>query len=350
MEIPIYQMNKKILFGFIVLGALVVNLVIISLITGNYSAMTPLDSFRALVSVVTGRDFGLPKTIVGIMTNIRIPRTIASLLIGGTLAAAGCSFQELFRNSLASPDVLGVSSGACTGAALGIVLGAGTLMIHMLSFLSGIAALVLVFVLSRIFKGSATSNLLISGMLISGMMNSLLGLLKYIADQETQLPAIVYWTMGSVSSIESKQLISVALPVLISLSALFVVRWRMNFFAVNKNEAASMGVNLRLLRVIVVIAATLLVSSVVSIAGSISWIGLVIPHLIKTIFGNNTRWSFPLSVLAGSSFLCGVDILNRLISTSEVPVSILTGLTGIPIFIVCIFCSKKVRRVSNAKS
>lgn len=343
-------MNKKILVGFIVLGALAVSLAIISLITGNYSAMTPADAFRALVSVVTGHDYGLPKTMIGIMTNIRIPRTIASLLIGGTLAAAGCSFQELFRNSLASPDVLGVSSGACTGAALGIVLGAGTLMIRMLSFLSGIAALVMVFLLSHIFRGSTTSNLLISGMLVSGMMNSLLGLLKYTADQETQLPAIVYWTMGSVSSVESEQLLSVALPVLISLAALFVVRWRMNFFAVSENEAVSMGVDLRLLRVIVVIAATLLVSSAVSIAGSISWIGLVIPHLIKTIFGNNTRWSFPLSVLAGSSFLCGVDILNRLISTSEVPVSILTGLTGIPIFVVCIFCNKKIRRVSNAES
>lgn len=343
-------MNKKILAGFIILNVLVVSLTAVSLFTGNYSAMSPVDGVKALASVVTGSNFGSPKTMIGIMTNIRIPRTIASLLIGGTLAAAGCSFQELFRNSLAAPDVLGVSSGACTGAALGIVLGAGTAMIRLLSFSAGIAALGIVFLLSRIFKGNSTSNLLISGMLVSGMMNSLLGLLKYTADQETQLPAIVYWTMGSVSSVESEQLLSIALPVLFSFAALFAVRWRMNFFAVSENEAASMGVDLRLLRVIVVVAATLLVSSAVSIAGSISWIGLVIPHLIKTVFGNNTRWSFPLSVFAGSSFLCSVDILNRLISTSEVPISILTGLTGIPIFVACIFCNKKVRRVSNVES
>ena len=245
-------------------------------------------------------------------------------------------FQEIFKNDLASPDILGVSSGACVGAAIAIISGASTYMIQLGAFVTGIATVIVVYLLSHVFKGNATVSLLISGMLISGLMNSILGLIKYLANQETQLPSIIYWTMGDISGISIEQLGSVIVPMSICIVMMFILRWRLNYFNVLDSEAVSMGVNVTLLRVVVIVCSTILVGCAVSIAGTISWIGLAIPHMIKTIYGKNTRYSYPFSCIAGASFLLGIDVFGRLISTSEIPLSILTGIIGLVIFLVCL--------------
>ena len=330
-------MNKKCVRGYLTLSLIFIALLLTSLFVGNYKAMAPIDVVKVLLNMVLGADYSVPNTISAIVLNIRIPRTLSAIIIGAALAAAGCCYQEVFKNDLASPDILGVSSGACVGAAIAIVAGASANMIQLGAFATGIITVVIVYLLSYVFKGNRTMSLLISGMLISGLMNSILGLIKYMANQETQLPSIVYWTMGDISAISMEQLGSVVVPMLICFVVLFVFRWRLNYFSISDNEAISMGINITLLRVIVIVSSTVLVGCAVSIAGTISWIGLVIPHLIKTIYGKNTRYSYPFSCMAGASFLLGIDIIGRLISTSEIPLSILTGIIGLIIFFGCLF-------------
>lgn len=337
MERKTFIMNRsRIYTGYIILTSILFILFIISMIVGNYKQILPTDVYNVLIKSILKREVLVSDTVNAIVLNIRLPRTVCAVVIGSALAAAGCCYQESFRNDLASPDVLGVSSGACVGAALGIVQDASLGVIQLWAFSMGVMTVAAVYVLSYIFKGNKTVSLLISGMLLSGLMNSVLGLIKYIANQETQLPSIVYWTMGSISSIDLKQLQSIMIPVVICLILLFLLRWRLNYFNLSEDEALSMGINIKTLRVVVITLATILVACVVSIAGTVSWIGLVIPHLIKTIFGNNTRYSFPFSCLAGASFLLFIDILGRMISTSELPLSILTGIVGIIIFFFCI--------------
>lgn len=334
-------MNKSHVRGYLILFLVFVVLVLTSLFVGNYKTIVIFDVIKALSNVVFDTDFYVSNIISSIVLNIRIPRTLSAIIIGSALAAAGCCYQEVFKNDLASPDILGVSSGACVGAAIAIVSGASVNMIQMGAFLTGLSTVVVVYLLSYAFKGSGTVSLLISGMLISGLMNSILGLIKYMANQETQLPSIVYWTMGDISSISMKQIGSVIVPMIICFLVLFAFRWKLNYFSVSDNEAISMGVNLILLRVVVIVSATVLVGCAVAIAGTISWIGLVIPHLIKTIFGKNIRYSYPYCCIAGASFLLGIDIIGRLISTSEIPLSILTGIVGLVIFFGCLLCRRK---------
>lgn len=328
-------MNKKCVRNYITLLFIFTTLVISSLFVGNYKDMTSYDVVKVLSNMVLGTDFPISSTILAIVSNIRIPRTLSAIIIGTALAAAGCCYQEIFKNDLASPDILGVSSGACVGAAIAIVAGESASMIQFGAFITGIITVIIVHLLSYVFKGNRTMSLLISGMLVSGFMNSVLGLIKYMANQETQLPSIVYWTMGDISSIKIEQIVSVTVPMIVCLFILFVFRWKLNYFSISDDEAISMGININFLRIVAIISSTVLVGCAVSIAGTISWIGLVIPHLIKTIYGNNTRYSYPFSCIAGASFLLGIDIIGRLISTSEIPLSILTGIVGLIIFFSC---------------
>ena len=335
--------NRNYILGYPILLTVLLILILFSLVVGNYKEITPKDVFLVLFSYISKNETSVPKTIQLIVFNIRIPRTLSALIIGSALAVAGCCYQEVFRNDLASPDILGVSSGACVGAALGIIMGVNAIAIQTLSFVVGLLTVLLVYFLTYIIKGNTTLSLVVSGMLISGLMNSILGFIKYTANPETELPSIVYWTMGDISSIKDIQLKIVGIPIIICMLVLFLLRWRLNYFGLSDSEAISMGINIKILRIIVIILSTILVGCAVSVAGTISWIGLVIPHLIKTVFGKNTMYSYPFSLISGAAFLLAIDIVGRIISTSELPLSILTGIFGIVVFLLCLF----IGRVGN---
>ncbi len=333
----LFQKRRRIRLCIFALLLFTVFLTVASLFVGQYG-FSVTDTIKGILG------FGDKKecdTIRNIIVNIRVPRTLASVVIGGILAIAGLTYQCVFRNTLVSQDILGVSTSACVGAALGIVMGFSVMQIQMLSFAMGILNIGLIFLLSSKIKLDKTLSLILSGILIGGAMSSVLALIKYMADPEVHLQAIVFWTMGDISSITLKQLGFITIPVAVCTIILFAKRWSLNYFCFTDSEAKSMGFNIVAHRIMFLVCATVLVASAVSISGSIGWVGLVIPQLVRLLIGTNNKYTMPLAFLMGSSFLLLVDIINRLISTAELPVSIISGLLGLPLFIVCWFINAR---------
>ena len=339
-QVDNYIQNKKKIFRITV--ALLIVLVVLaaaSMLVGQYG-VPPIKTIKILLGLQSASDNEL-HTISSIMLNIRLPRTIAAILIGGALAVAGITYQCVFRNILVSQDVLGVSTGACTGAAIAIILDLSAYYIQGLSFVTGLLSVVVVFLLARAIKTEKTLSLILAGILVSGLMASVLGYIKYMADPQTQLQSIVFWTMGDLSSISLKQISQVVIPIAACVLIIFLNRWKLNFFCYSDVEATNLGFNVKLYRIIFLATATVLVSTSVSVAGSIGWIGLVIPQLVRTVIGTDNSDTVGLSFIMGSSFLLLMDVLNRMISTAELPISILTGIVGTPIFVICLLLKQR---------
>ncbi|WP_273324708.1 FecCD family ABC transporter permease [Vallitalea guaymasensis] len=268
-----------------------------------------------------------------IIWDIRIPRIILAGMVGACIAIAGTCMQGLLQNPLVSPDVLGVSSGAGFGAALGIILTSNNLItIQILSFAFGITSMALVFLFSKGRKDQSILSIILSGIIVSSVFTSLISITKYVADAEEKLPAITFWLMGSFSNASYDQIKIIILPVMIGIVGLTILRWKINILSLGDDEAFTMGVNPKRLRWIIIILCTVMVSSTVTVAGIIGWIGLVIPHICRKIIGYNHGYLVPLSGLTGAAFLIIVDCLARNISSSEIPIGILTALIGAPIF------------------
>lgn len=339
----LYQEKRKSILWIIALLTITILLAGTSLFVGQYG-MSFSDTIKSVLGINGGVE---ADSIRKIILNIRIPRTLASIIIGGILAIAGLTYQCVFRNTLVSQDILGVSTSSCVGAALGIVMGLSSLHIQALAFALGILNICLIFLLSSRIKLDKTLSLILSGILIGGAMSSVLALIKYLANPETQLQAIVFWTMGDISSISLEQIGLIALPVVVCTIILFAKSWDLNYFCFIDSEAKSMGFNIGRNRILFLVCATVLVASAVSISGSIGWVGLVIPQLVRLLIGTNNRYTMPLSFLMGSSFLLLVDIINRIISAAELPVSIISGLLGLPLFIICWFANAKHSEEQN---
>ena len=341
MQIESYFSNKRKKKGLtLALLTVVLILGMVSLLVGQYG-ISLVQTIRYAFGLDNGREAELIRRII---VNIRLPRTISSIVIGGVLAICGLTYQCVFRNTLVSQDVLGVSTGACVGAAVGIVLGLPALGIQAVSFGMGILTIVLVFLLSSRIKADRTLSLILSGILVGGAMSSALALIKFLCNPERHLQDIVFWTMGDISSISMEQLAYVAVPIFICVLVIFLKSWHLNYFCYSDSEARSVGVNINLYRIIFIVCATVLVATAVSISGSIGWIGLVIPQLTRLIVGTDNRNTVPTAFLMGSLFLLTVDLINRTISAAELPVSIISGLLGLPIFIICWFINQKQRK------
>ena len=250
-----------------------------------------------------------------VVIQIRLPRILSAALIGAALSAAGASYQAMFRNPMVSPDLLGASTGACFGAALAILLGASYAVITAGSFLFGLAAV---------------------GLMVGSLFSAGTSFIKLVADTNEQLPAITYWLMGALTAVRLDDLHFAMDPILLGLIPLFFLRWRLNLLTISEAEARSMGVNTKLLRLAVIVCATLATAASVSISGMIGWVGLVIPHICRLLVGQNTRLLLPCSMLLGASFLMLVDDLARCLTPSEIPLGILTALVGAPLFLYLI--------------
>ena len=329
--------NSKNRLLIILLATVLVALALASLLIGQYG--TPLDkTFEGLLGIGTDAE---ATNIRRIIWNIRVPRTLASIVIGGILAVSGLTYQCVFRNNLVSQDILGVSTSSCVGAALGIICGFSAIQIQIAAFVLGVLNILLIFALSARIKLDKTLSLILSGILVGGVMSSVLALIKYMASPEKHLRDIVFWTMGDIASISIEQLGLIAIPVTIATAIIFAKRWQLNYFAFGDTEAKSIGFNIGRNRIVFLGCATVLVASAVSVAGSIGWVGLVMPQLVRLVLGTNSKYTIPLSFIMGSSFLLLVDIINRLISAAELPVSIISGLLGLPLFVVCWFANAK---------
>lgn len=275
----------------------------------------------------------VPDLIYKTVWNIRLPRIVLAMLVGGGLAAAGCAFQSLFANPLATPDTLGVASGASFGAALAILMGFSMVGIQLTSLVAGGVAVLLTW-LGGSKKGSGLNTIVLSGIMMGSLFNALVSLVKYIADAEDQLPAITFWLMGGLNSAGWKNIALGAPAILVSVLVLWLLRWRLNLLPLTEDEARASGVNMKLLRGVTILCATLITASCVSMCGQVGWVGLLIPHICRMKFGSNHLALVPASVSLGATFMILVDTVARSATASEIPISILTAIIGAPFFIV----------------
>ena len=268
-----------------------------------------------------------------LIINIRLPRVLTALVVGGGLTAAGIAFQALFSNPLATPDILGVTSAASLGAVLGIILSLGTMGIQVIAMIFGLLSILITI---NLVKKDETSMimLVLAGIIVSSLANALASLLKYTADPMDKLPQITYWLMGSFGRTSYKNLALAGPLILISIFVIYKMRWSLNLLSLSEDEARSLGINVKKTRLIFILAATLITASSVSICGQIGWIGLIIPHLVRLMVGSNNLYTLPLGISFGAGFMVLIEALSRTVSVIELPISILTAIIGAPIFII----------------
>ena len=299
---------------------------------GRFSMSIP----QTLATLFPGSfpEIEVTQTMYSVIFNIRLPRVLLSLLAGAGLSVAGASFQGLFSNPLATPDTLGVATGASFGAALGILLGCNMFLTQVCALATGMLAVAIVYAVSRVRGGTNMVMIILGGMVVSSLFSALVSMIKYVADPQDVLPAITFWLMGSLSATNFQTLLLGAPFILAGTAMIFALRWRLNVLSLNEDEAHTLGVNVKLLRVLVILASTMITASVVSMCGLIGWVGLLIPHISRMLFGNDNRRVIPASIGLGAIFMLLIDTLARTVSASEIPVSILTAVIGAPVFII----------------
>ncbi len=298
-----------------------------------------------LLKVLSSKIFPIeknwPDTIDTIVFQVRLPRIIGGILVGASLSLSGAVYQGMFKNPLVSPDILGVSSGAAFGAALAIYLSFNTAGIQVTSFIFGLIAVGLVYLISTKIKEEPIISLVITGVLVGSIFTALTSLIKYLADTEDKLPTITFWLMGSLSSISPRDLKVIAVPIILGIIPLFILRWKLNVLSLEEDEAKTLGLDTGKIRIIVIICSTLITAASVSVSGMIGWIGLVIPHLSRMIVGPDYRILIPTTLLLGSTYLLLIDNIARGLTTVEIPLGILTSLIGAPFFIFLLLTNKR---------
>ncbi|KQO74632.1 iron ABC transporter permease [Methylobacterium sp. Leaf88] len=308
-------------------------LVVLALATGRFAV--PLGD---VVEILGARLVGLPARADPAMQTailqVRLPRVLAALVVGASLAAAGATYQGLFRNPLVSPDILGVSAGASLGAVLGIFLSLPVAAIQGLAFAGGLGAVAAVYAVGAAVRGQdPVLTLVLAGVAIGAVLGSAIALLKVLADPYNQLPAITYWLLGSLASVTSGDVVAILPAIGLGLVPLVLLRWRMNLMSLGEEEARALGIETRVLRPVLIAAATLVTAASVSVTGVIGWIGLLVPHVARLLVGPDFRRLLPASLVLGAGYLLAVDLVARTIAPIEVPLGILTALIGAPFFL-----------------
>lgn len=324
--------NKSASAAIPVLSVVLIAGIMLAVCVGKYP-VTPLQSARILLCELFGKSSTESDMAVNVVLRLRLPRVLSGVVVGAALSLSGAVYQGIFKNPLVSPDFLGVSGGACVGAAIAILMSLSVAFIQLFSFAGGLIAVLLTVSIPALMRNRSNIMLVLSGIIVGAAMSSVLGFIKFAADPETQLAEITYWTMGSFSNISAARLLSV-LPVMLAPAAvMLLISWWVDVLSVGENEARTLGANVRLVRGISIVCATLMTAGSVCVAGTIGWVGLVVPHFGRMLSGYNSRRSFPVSALVGAVFMLIVDTLTRLVGVSEMPVSILTGLIGAPFYI-----------------
>lgn len=328
-------MRKKnhIFIKFLIISIILILLFMVSLLFGRYN-----DVFSTNFSDLFGDD----SAINTILFSIRLPRILAAILIGGSLSVSGAAFQGIFKNPLVSPDLLGASSGACFGAALGILLSFSYFLTTSISFIFGIISVILVYILFKFSKTNKILSIVLAGIMISSLFSAMTSFIKLVADTESKLPSITYWLMGNLSSIKIEDIYYLAPVIIISMIPILLLSWRINLLTLSDIEAKSLGVNVNLLSLVVIVCSTIMTSISVSVSGMIGWVGLVIPHLSRKIFGHDFRLIFPASFLLGGIFLLICDDISRCLLFTEIPIGILTAFVGAPSFFYMLFKRRKI--------
>ncbi len=331
--------NKRMLAGTVLLAGVAVGAVLL----GKYS-IRPAELVTILAAKLYGSADSTLQTAMFVVFNVRIPRIILAAMVGAGLSISGAALQGTFQNPLVSPDLLGVSSGAGFGAALGILLTGGLgLLTPVLSLAIGLTSVTLVFFLAGSKNGTGTLSVVLGGIIVSSIFSALISLIKYVADTSETLPAITFWQMGSFANATYRDIGIAFIPVMSGITGLYLLRWRMNLLSLGDEDCFTLGVNPNITRWLIILFATLATAGSVTVSGVIGWVGLVIPHICRRLVGVNHGYLLPASCLTGAIFMVLVDTAARNLTAAELPVGILTALIGAPFFAIIYSRSRKER-------
>jgi iron complex transport system permease protein len=311
----------------LILALLLAAAILVSFSLGRYPIPAP-----ALVRRLVRGSFESSR-MEAVFFTVRFPRVILACLVGTALAAAGASYQGVFQNPLASPDILGASSGAAAGATLAILLRLPPFLVTVFAFLASLLTIALVMLIGGRFGTKRTLTLILAGLMVSSLNNAAVSWMKLMADHHNVLPEMVYWLMGSLAKARPGDLRFVIVPMVLGLAPLFIFRWRINLLTLSDEEAQSMGLHVKRTRAMVILCSTLITAAAVSVSGIIGWAGLLIPHISRKLTGNNYRDLMPVSMIFGALFLLIIDNISRNLSATEIPLGILTALVGAPFFL-----------------
>jgi iron complex transport system permease protein len=326
-------MIRSALPGTLIAVAVLVAGFAVAFLVGRFP-VTLGDIASVLWAKITGAPSGVPAAVEAVILQVRGPRVLAAFLVGAALAAAGTAFQGLFRNPLVSPDILGASSGAALGAVIGIYFSLSVFAIQGAAFVGGLIAVAAVYMIgSAIRSRDPVLVLVLAGVVIGSLLGAGIGLVKYLADPYNQLPAMTFWLLGSLAATAASDLVPLFGPVALGTLVLLLLRFRMNVMSLPEEEARALGVPVAPLRIAIVAAATLVTSASVATAGIIGWVGLVVPHLARSLVGPDFSRLLPVAAILGGGFLLFIDTLARTAATVEIPLGILTAVVGTPFFI-----------------
>lgn len=316
---------------YIILGILPFLAALICLGIGRYS-MSVSETVTTLFSRFTNAK--VDNTAYTVIFNVRLPRIILAAVVGAGLSCAGAAFQGLFSNPLATPDTLGVASGASFGAVLAMLIGGNMIGIQGMALIFGLISCLITFLIGRSSRRGSIVMIVLAGLVVSSVFEALVSLMKYVADPQDELPVITYWLMGSMSRANYKNLVMGIPFIVIGIIIIFALRWRLNILSFNEDEARSLGVNVKILRVAFILASSMITASCVSMCGQVGWVGLLVPHISRMMRGNNNCKVIPASISLGAFFMIVMDTFARSATASEIPISILTAIIGAPVFIV----------------
>ena len=289
------------------------------------------DVVKSIAALFTGQKNNIQN--YSIIVNLRLPRILMAIIVGAGLTCAGNTFQSLFSNPLATPDILGVTSGTCVGAILAIILSYSILETQLIALVFGLASVAFTIRIAGQNKSGSMVYLVLAGVIASSLFNAIGSLLKYTADPQDKLPEITYWLMGSFTSATYHKILIGSPFILAGIVIIYLLRWRLNILALSEDEAKASGIDLKKTRMIFILASTIITASAVSMCGQVGWIGLLIPHCARMLVGSNNRYVVPVSISLGASFMILIDTLSRTLSVIELPLSVLTAIIGAPVFI-----------------
>jgi iron complex transport system permease protein len=298
-----------------------------------------------LVHRLGGGGGGITAQRLAVLDNIvlavRLPRILTAVLVGAGLSISGAAYQAMFANPLVSPDLLGVLGGASFGAVLAMVFLKSWFAVQACTFLGGLAAVGAAVLIARIYRIDSALMLILGGIISAAFFTSLVSIVKFVADPETQLPAITFWLMGDLSLADRALVLRAGLPILAGIAGLVLSARSLNVLSMGEEEARALGVNVQRVRWGVILCATLVSTLTVVLAGAVGWVGLIIPHITRMLLGPDNETLLPASALIGASYLLAVDNVSRLSFTSEVPIGISTSLVGIPFFLLVLRNARK---------
>lgn len=296
-------------------------------------AISPDKVLGILASHVVPLDAFWSETEASVVMLARLPRILMAMIVGGGLAMAGAALQGIFRNPLADPQIVGVSAGAAFGGVLALLLLPSSALVMLSAFLFGMIALGMVYWFSHVGGRSLVLMLVLAGVVVGAMFGALVSLITYLADPQDELPAIVFWLMGSFATASYEKVATVAIPVLAGGTLMYLMRFRINVMSLGDEDAETLGINVQRSRWMVLAAVTAITAATVAVAGVIGWVGLVIPHAARMMTGADHRTLLPVSALLGAIYMLLIDSIARSATAVEIPIGILTAIIGAPVFI-----------------